>query len=402
MVINRVPDDLHPGDSRIKEITGYISDILHYTPKTFLVSNYQMEDDDYPLPPCPELWDYVQQSVTSDFNQKRLESSFNGYIFGLLEKCEGIIDKMMLELNTTKEEKEFLKKKIKDLQRTAIEIRSEIESTFKEVIDGIPYKFSRARDSIHDIVKSKIDGADKLHDIETTAYVNNHMLQFETKKQVDEIRFYIDTKLNELDRKVQDKLNTAYVQIQKKIELHFPIETSNMVNGVFKKLSGNVLEQSLLNYFNQFAGRGGTGIANGAKHLLKKLGDLFGQTFSRETHNKLAQILSKIGATSAKAVGVAVASVIEAITIIVNILTWQDKLKKAVDKGINVWYTEVVYLVINDLVNLKHENLQLLDQDISMYIEALTIEDNNLQVEDTEKLHSLLLDTKRALGDYNG
>lgn len=37
---------------------------------------------------------------------------------------------------------------------------------------------------------------------------------------------------------------------------------------------------------------------------MKKIGDLFGKTFSRETHNELAKFLSKIGATSTRAINI--------------------------------------------------------------------------------------------------
>jgi hypothetical protein len=367
-----------------------------------LIPNYKTEGDAYPLPPCPELWNYVQQTAASESNQKRVASSFNGYIYGLLERCEGVIDKRMVELKATKEEKAFLENKIETLKLVKEEIKSELmEPAFKEILDALPSKLSRTRNTVRGRVYSKIDEADKFRESEVTAYVNTHMLQFEIKKEVDEIRSYLDAKLRELDRKVQDKLNTVYAQIEKEIELHFSVAMANMINGTFKKLGGKILEQSLLNYFSQFAGRGGTGIANGAKHLLKKLGDLFGKTFSREAHNKLAHVLSKIGATSAKAVGAAVAVVIEAIVMIVDILTWQGKLKKAVDKGLDAWYNEVVVMMSNDINQLKEENMRLLDQDISLRIEAFSADDENLNLDDTEKLQTMLLDVKTELGDYD-
>lgn len=401
LIINRTPDEVNKDDRRIAEITGYVSDILHYLPRVFLVPNIYCEGNEYPLPQCKELWDYVQNSVASEKHIKQLEMSFNGFVFGLLEKCESIIDKKILMDQLTQEDKKAFEIMCEEIKQTNQEIKELlIEPAFSDLISIMPSKFSKAKVNIKNIINEKINSSDKLREVEVMAYVNSHMLQFETKKQVKEISSYIEAKLDDLDRQISDKLNKEYTKIQQTIELHFSVAVANMAKDIFKKAGGRALEESLLGYFKQFAGRGGTGIANASKHLLKKFGDLFGKTFSRQTHNKLASTLSKIGATSAKAVGFAVAAIIEAGFIIYDIVTWQGKLIKSVDTGVEKWYEEVVSITLKDLSELKEENIRLLDEEANGWIAALDTKDSDNNTDNTEELKILLDGVKKELGEY--
>ena len=393
LVINRIPENIDINDKRIDEITGYVSDFLHYSPKVITVPN-EICGEEYPLPLCLELWNYIENIINSEANLEKLKRSFDGYIIGLFEKCETIIRKRKIDLEVSAEDKEVMKGIIKDLQNTFIEIKENlIEPTFNNIIESIPPRFETAKNEIENIIFQKIDNSSKMSEDEMRVYITSHMLQFETKKQVDEIKFYIDTTLKELDRQVDDKLNRAISRIEKTIELKFNVALANMTKGIFKKSGGKILEQSLLNYFKKFAGNGGTGIANASKHLLKKFGDLFGKTFSRETHNRLASLLSKIGATSAKAVGMGITVVIDIVFTVTELLTWQKKLKKVVHAGIEKWHENVVEITVNDLLELKNENIRLIDEEIELWISDFDITDNDIEkntIEDIENLISVL------------
>lgn len=401
LIINRTSDIVKKGDRRITEIVSYVSNLLHYTPKVFLIPNIYCEGNEYPLPQCKELWNYVQNSVLSENHIKKLEMSFNRFVFSLMERCECITNKKLFIHKSSEADKKELEEMIEEIRITNKKIKEEfIEPTFSELISIIPSKFSKAKENVKNEIDKKIYQSDKLCEDEAMAYINSHMLHFETKKQVEEIRFYIDAKLNELDRQISDKLNKEYNKIEKTIELHFSVEMAEMAKDILKKTGGRALKQSLLSYFEQFAGRGGTGIANASKHMLKNFGNLFGKTFSRETHNKLASTLSKIGATSAKAVGFAVAAAIEVAFTITDILTWQEKLKKSVATGLENWYEEVVDITQKDLLALKEENINLLDEEISGWINTLSNKDGDENSENIEELKTLMQHTKIELGEY--
>ena len=119
------------------------------------------------------------------------------------------------------------------------------------------------------------------------------------------------------------------------------------------------MKNGLGNYFIQFGGAGGAnaGIANAASHGLRKLGELFGKHFSRGTHNALKHALSKIGATSMKAVGVAVAVIVEVGILVWEYSTWKGGLKDKIDKALKAWQNENEPLILKDIEQLRLENI---------------------------------------------
>ncbi|GHV30392.1 hypothetical protein FACS1894167_11170 [Synergistales bacterium] len=397
LVINRTPEGVSSGDRRIKEIVGYVADILHHEPKTFIVNTVLTEENEYPLPKSESLWRYVQSTVSSSKRVNRLAQCLFEYVEGLLDSCESFVLERAIPLKLAEEERNIMKKELKKLKAVQIEIKDElIEPTFERLAKLMPSAFSRVRETAYGEICEKIDSDSKLRTEEVTAFINSHLMPFALKNGVDEIKFTIDSELNELDRKIQDKLNTAYADIKSQVELHFNTEAAKLVDGALKKMVGRAAEQSLLNYFQQFAGRGGTGIANGAKHLLKKIGDLFGHTFTRETHNNVAKFLSKIGATSAKAVGVAVVVLLEVIFQVKDIMTWQGKLKKAVDTSLGTWEEEMLQVTLDELDKLKEENIRLVDEQIDELV-AVFSAPVDISSGDIEKLQILLDSTKQKM-----
>jgi GTPase SAR1 family protein len=403
LVVNRVPEQAGDSDRRVDEIKNYVSDLLHYTPKTFLVSDIICENNEYPLPVCNELWSYLKGKILSEENQKQLEESFEAYVFGLYDRCNDYITQKELARKFNRVEKDLLVKELEN-QIARIEAAKDklVRPEFEKLISAMPSKLARAKMNVTSAIHKKIDESSKARQDEVVAYINHHMLQFETKKQVDGIRDYIESKLTRLNKQIDDMLNQCIQQLKNTVDLHFSVEAANMAKGFFKKYAGNFLEQSLLSYFKQFAGRGGTGIANGAKHLLKKLGDLIKISIRRDTYNKLASTLSKIGATSAKAVGIAVGVVLEIGFMVYDALTWQSNLKKKVTKGVEKWHDEVVAAIQDELKKLEAENLKLLDEHIDGFRNfiAETCEDKPDEKK-IDKLTALRDTVKAKIGEYS-
>ena len=151
-------------------------------------------------------------------------------------------------------------------------------------------------------------------------------------------------------------------------------------------------------YFATFGGAGGAGagVANAAKHLLKKSGDLFGKKFSRETYNALAHTLKKIGFTSVKAIGNAVTVIIEVAQVIIDYSTWKPKLKKQVRKGLDEWYEKTIGTVTKDLEKLKAENIKTLKDIINDIASAYELEANEM-IENASELIALKTETHKKL-----
>lgn len=398
VVINRCPEDtLCKNDRRVSEIKGYVEDLLHKKTNVFLVSNCNVSEDEYPLPQCNDLWNFIQETISSKKAIEKLENSFNSYIDDLIFECETYIEKMAIQAKLNKDEYLFLKTEIDNMITDIIQIKDEIIiPDFDELIEQFPSKFEKAKINIEGILHNKIESGEKIKQDEITSFVTKHMLPLETKKQVSEIEFFIQTKVESINKKVDDALNKEFVKFQQTIKIHFNDLTLKAIESLASKPLKGLLETGINSYFKQFAGKGGTGIANGASHLLKKAGDTFGKTFSIETHNQLKHVLSKIGATSAKAVGIAVSVIIEALFMIVESLTWQSKLKKSVSKGINKWYSDVVPMVEKSLIDLKNENLHLLDTKIEMLKDEFSKTQDTVDMIEIEKLETFLKKIKEV------
>lgn len=399
LVINMCPPKLLSNDPRIKEITAYVEDLTHQRMPVFCAPYEVYGDDEYPLPACEKLWDYIQNAVTSPEHYADINKSFSNYVLGLLEKCEATIHSRILIRDLSVADREFLDKKVLEIKETNEDVKSKmIEPTFKKLIQQIPGKLEEVMKNVIKEAEDKIDQSSKLDKDELMVYINQHLLRFATNKQINEVQFFIENTLDDLDRKIDDKLNKEYSRLEKEIELHFSLSVDNLAKNILRGQGGRILENALLGYFKQFAGRGGTGIANAAKHGLKVVGDMFGHTFKRETHNALAHTLSKIGATSARAVTIAVAVIIEALIIIYDIETWQKKLKESVRKGIGRWYVETLTQVENDLRILKDTNLQLLDDETNSWILEYEKQDElTVDFDKVDELEERLKVTKKQL-----
>ena len=103
------------------------------------------------------------------------------------------------------------------------------------------------------------------------------------------------------------------------------------------------MENGLLRYASAYGGRGGAGagIANAAKHILKKAGDFF---------------LKKIGATSIKGIAIMAGAIIEVGFVIYDYSTWKSKLKNKVSEELDGWYNNTLEMVLKDLNESKERN----------------------------------------------
>ncbi|WP_028330988.1 dynamin family protein [Brachyspira alvinipulli] len=356
IVINRVPEGRTAEDNRIKEILRYGKDILNYEPKYFIINAIQTED--YPLPQSCELWKYIEEKIHSQERQEALKNNFNNFILDLFYQCEVEVNKRYQSIKLNREQKEAIKKEIEEFKNKKSKAIEMIDSTFDRVINNVKKKLQDVIPVVNSKICSSIDAEDRMLKDETIAYVNSHLLPFTIKQEVSEVQRYISIELEDLDKQLENYLNTVINQFVGKIEIIFSSFMDKAQINIAQKLGEKILNQGLLGYFAKYggAGKAAAGVANAASHLLKKIGEIFGKTFSKSTHNALKQFLSKIGATSTKAIGAAAAVVIELASMIIDYATWKSKLKGKVKDGVEKWYEEAKPAIIKDLEKLREEN----------------------------------------------
>lgn len=372
IAVNRCPQDINSSNRRIQEIKRYASDILGFEPQIFTLPQLSSNDEGFiALPNNPQMWDYINSKLNSTERQDSLRGAFDLFIQELFDKCNQVIKMRLASANMDVDSFE----RIKESQVAyANQIRNSIPSlivpTFERIRKNIPSKLNETRQNVYSVVENHIEKSGTL-DMETEVdYINAHLLPFSVQKYSHEIvQEYVEVELNDLNKKVDDYIQKEMIKFNDKLAIELntntDIATQNLIKNAMSKMGSN----ALTNYAVAFGGAGGAnaGIANAASHLLKKVGDFFGKTFSRATHNQLKHFLSKIGATSVKRLGGVIAALTEIIMFTYEAKTWKNKACKKVNKSLQEWQEETEREILKDLSELEKENCSTVNEISNMY-----------------------------------
>ena len=361
LLINRCPVGTDDKKLKVRKIFQIVSDVLTIDPMVLTVDNIETEGNDgHPLPNCQKLWEGVSKGLSSPERTESLNRAFNGYIKDLYNECYKVIESRYLSSKMSAEEfEEFINLQQDYAHHIRQAIPKYVVPTFDRIEKALPRKFNEARDNVGKKLDAEIDKSSSMDMEEMVGYTNSHLLPHIIKDEATEIQHYIDVELDDLNRKVDDYIQKELIdfnnQISIKIQTNLDAATSNLAASILNKLGTSSLES----YFFAFGGMGGAnaGVANAASHLLKKAGDLFGHTFSRATHNGVKHFLAKIGATSMKAIGAAVAVITELLFTSYQLATWKGKLKDKVKESLDKWEEQTFETVKEDLVKLREENI---------------------------------------------
>lgn len=406
LLINRCPNNVSDKDRRVTEIKNYVNDLLHENIKTFFIKTEVVEDKyGYPLPNAKELWRYVEKVINSSKRKNLLEETFDNYILDLLSRCEVVLERRYQNIKLQNKDKE----KIKEFSKRFADninnvIPTLIEPTFDDLIDSIPDKLSIARTNVENTVRESIDKVSNLKIEESITYVSDYLLPRTIIKETDEVKRYIEITLDDLNKKIDDYLNSEIIEFNNEVEIYFETATEMTTKNVGKKFGAKIVNGGLLKYFAGFGGVGGAGagVANAASHTLKVVGNVFGKTFKRETHNALKRVLSKIGATSVKTIANAAVIIVELLTLLIDYATWKLKLKKKVNKAIDKWYGQTDKDIKDDLIGLKDENIEILNSIVDENLKRYNYDEETKDEKETVELLQKVEEIKKELGVYNG
>lgn len=371
LVVNRAPKESGPADKRVQEIVDYAEDCLHRKLCCHIVHSVIVEEGPR-LPEATALWDHIRTLLQSEHRQASLFKAFRHYQKSLLLDMKQHAEKFLAQTNATEDDKAYLKDALNELLAVEKRAMDKIESEFDKLGGKLGKHFENARNLTARRIEAEVGATNKwVSKDECIGFIQAHLLPLHLKNETKTIANYIQDKLERLDEEIQSMLNTAVVQFETTVDLRAAVYTPmllNLSNRVAQKAAGAGLNA----FFKQFGGAGGAGagVANAAKTGLKKLGNLFGKTFSRETHNTLAQFLKRIGATSTRAVTAAAAVIVEGIFYLIDSVTWQSGLIKQVNKALDGWQNETLDLVGKDLNDLKELNLSNIREYFNDYKEA--------------------------------
>ena len=367
LVVNRCPEGVDNDSSRVKEIRKYATDILGFEPQIHIVYNAIVEEGHKrALPKSVSLIEDINSTLSSEKRIEQLEKAFDSYINEIFEKCEKVL-KLRLAASQTDEDtyQKLVKESRESSARLYKAIPDLIDPTFAKLADKIPEKINIVEENVASSISERLCNVSKFDKDEEVNYVNIFLLPDTIKNNTkEEVQEYIYHELMNLNNKVDDYIQQELIKFNSNISIQIETALEVSSQGIIKKYAGKVITEGIGRYVTQFGGQGGVnaGIANAASHYLKRAGDLFGKTFSRETHNALKHYMAKVGATSLKAVGVAVAVIMELGFMIYDITTWKKKVKKQVNKALSKWKEETEKSVIKDLEKLKEENINNVKQ----------------------------------------
>ena len=391
VVINRAPQGII-NNTRINEIIKYAQDILNYTPKYFIVENINTED--YPMPKVDSLWKHIEYEIHSEGRKIRLEETLNDFIIELFYKCCSEINKRYQNLKLSIEQKEEIKKEIKEFEEKKEYAINLIDERFDKIINHSRKELIDIKSKLYNAVCSEIDSTAIAKKDETIEYINIHVLPFKVKEEISELQRYILIEVEDLNKELDDYINKEINKFNGKIQIIFSTFMEKSQIEAFKEAGKNILNQGLLQFFAKYGGDGkaGAGVANLASHLLKKVGNIFGKTFSKSTHNSLKHILAKIGATSTKAISSAVSVLVEAIAIAMEYASWKNKLKSKSKKAIEEWYKDANPSIIKDLNKLREENKNNFNEIFDDFINQYSY---NAEIPNEKETMELLEESKK-------
>lgn len=388
VVVNRCPETISDSDRRLIEIHRYADDLFHRSVPVFTVKVEQNEAGKI-LPSADKVWSYINELLNSLEKQDILVNTLNSYLDDLLKQADKTIEKLEFSKLTSKKEKEDLKCYASELRKKGASIiNTEIIPTFNRLISETPKLFKNSKNIVCDNISATIDNENTGRMDETITFVNNHLLPMAINRETKEYERRLMIELDAMNERVDDYLNQAVADYYSEIELRLSTNVELAARASGGKIASKFMENGLKQFFAAYGGAGGAraGVANAAKHLLKKTGDLFGKKFSRETYNALAHTLKKIGATSAKAIGNVVTVIIEVAQVIFDYATWKNKLKKQVSKGLDDWCDKTIETVSKDLENLKNENIKTLNDIIEDIASSYELDAN----EDADNIDDLI------------
>lgn len=379
LLINRCPIGVSASDARVREIKRNAAALLtNQELPLFLIPSLQTQGGIVHSTIVDQLRDQVIHDLNSKERKNELYTAFVNYLQDLALLCRAELERQIREIEMSEEQAKGLKDKFENL---SCEFKNAIEKIvkpgFQKIQSQLPKYISASRKKIETSVCAEIDRQSAASKEEMIAYTNTHLLPYHARLEAEEIQSYIEVELTILDEQVQNYLNSAVIKFERDIELHYSSATIKAGAGFAKGTAGKLLNAGLLKYFAKYGGNGGAaaGIANAASHGLKQLGDIFGKTFSRETHNALKHAIKKIGLTSTKALGLATAGLVELASIGIEYATWKHTLIAKVKKGLGRWENDILSLIQQDLKKLEQVNIDTITEISETYAAAYKVDD---------------------------
>lgn len=345
LVINRVPDGIGMTDKRIREIRSHAEDTLHRKPDCILIRSALPDPQGKSgIPDTDALWKEVSKTAFSEERDREIRKRSQYLIQCLLQQRLNELDGKLIAAENSDSGQAmpyFLKakKEMLENQKKSYEI---IDRTFTRLRNEMPRLLEKARKDILQAVQKALEDQSDWTDGPTArAYVAGYVIPFTAYQAVKEIENYLKIEMKHLDQELSQLANTVFEHINKDILTVENPEIAKLLQNLLLRLGTQIAEKTANGLLGMLGGACGSaaGLGNLAKMIVKRIGDLFGKTFSRTVYIAIGKFFTK---KMVQALGVALQIVIEGIDYLWDAKTWKKNLLKKTGKAIENWY-EMVY-----------------------------------------------------------
>ena len=299
LVINRCPESETQTSKRIQEIALHASDCLHQKIEPFLVYSILQDDSENPkpiFPQAPQLWKNVFDVVCSEERIHILLNRGKNYLHKLLYDLKLNIDQQIQIAQLDNSELEQLSQTINEFSKSKqklIDILEKYSARWKRML---PKLIVQKFDNLISSVKEKIKNKNKWLDSNACAsYIAGHHISYGVRTINRDVENYLRTELDEMNKEMEDVANQA---IKKLAKSSGPIPSTSfkiIISTLVAKIGVKMLGEGAKSIVIGLGGRGGiaAGTGNLVKMGFKRIGGVFGKTFSREVYTNIGKFFTK-------------------------------------------------------------------------------------------------------------
>jgi len=334
LVVNRTPSSVDKNDKRIREILSNAEDSLHYIPRLVVVPHVMSDA----IPDARELWEEVAAIVKNPELHIFVRMKLISMLKELVDDADAEAEREEIVLSAKPEELKTIQKQINDLKDTRDESLKEIEITIKHLGKRLPELVNYLVEGIHKKLAKEIDRSDKWFEVGgcgCAQWLAIHVIPFEVREAAKSIEEMIIQEMEKLNETLNDLANTAIKKVQDRVIVKGDA-TARFAENITKyalRRGGGYIVNNLLQGIGGVGGAA-AGAGNIVKMTVSRIGKVFGKTFSRQVYAKIGSVFTK---QCLKRLNAALQVVIEAITYLYQVKTWQGKLKKKVREAIDKW-----------------------------------------------------------------
>ncbi len=380
LAVNMCPQNTDEKNKRISEIKNSVSECLHKYIKLFLIESNSEKN-----PLTEELWDYIYEKVNDPGKIEELADILKNYQDYVLRECDIKVRSKIAEIESAKENtgekisaiKEFLDKKesiLEDIENRFIKIK--LKST--KLISKFDLKIKE------DITKYIYDESKWTAKEETFALMQHYYVPKLTNEETDNLNSYIEDEIINLDREIENILNSEIIKLEKKVKKSIPLY-NEVLEVILDKHRGDVISQATGEMFRR-AEKGMLSSQN-----LKKLANTFERSTVRERSSNLNHVLKSIKASSLKGITESLNVFTDSIFFLYDSLTWQNKIDEISMSAIDNWANDIegaVRKYLNELKEANEDKIKALFNDLDNEFKDSEKELESISSEELDRLKS--------------